>query len=163
LEYARILRVVDPYLNTKLWARNSIKIASSLLGCSLKKEQNYSCKFEIYISEGKAEKAGLSKKQARESRELMIVWKPIWEIIKLNGHSFRVVVLGNNNNQKELHDRFILTDQCGVMLSTGFSCDKPAHPQVWIMLPESSYRTITDLFVFDSPFPVRSQVEFPFS
>jgi len=164
LEYARILRVIDPYISsTKSWSQSSIEIASKLLGCSLKKEHSYTCKFEIYISEGKAKKSGLTKKQARESRELMTVWEPIWEIVRKEGHSFRVVVFGNDNNQKELHDRFILTDQCGVMLSTGFSCDTPAHPQVWIMLPENSFRAITDLFIFNSPYPVRSQFQFPHS
>lgn len=160
LEYARILRVIDPYVNIGTWSQSSISIASKLLGYSLKKEKSITCRFELFISEGKAK---LTRKQAGESKELRKIWEPIWNIIRNNGHYFQIVVLGKQDGQKELHDRFILTDQCGVMLSTGFSCDKPAHPQVWMMLPENSYRIITDMYVSNPLYPVKNKFQFPLS
>jgi hypothetical protein len=157
LEYARVLRIIDPYVNTAPWSKNSIEIASKLLGHGLKKEQDYKCTLEIFSSEGKSR---LNKHQARDAGELKKVWAPIWEIVKSYNHSFRVVIFGKEPGQKELHDRFILTDQCGIMLSTGFSCDKPVHPQVWILLPESSYRTIANVFTTTPSYPISGQTQY---
>lgn len=158
LEYARVLRVIDPYLNTKPWSENSIRIASKLLSGSLQNNK-YSGLFEIYLS---AKKSQIRREELSDPRRTLNIWQPMLDkFYKEYGVRFQVTIFGNYENQKGLHDRYILTDQCGVELSTGFSCDKPVHPQTWKLLPKTSFSKITNMFVFNPPYPIKAQFKYP--
>jgi hypothetical protein len=170
LEYAKTLRIVDPYMSTNIWSLKSLEIASELLGCGLF-NRNFLCSIEFFVADGKFSysenlnrdpKNRIARKQLNDSRILRDIWSPIFsKLHNQYGHIYKTTVFGQDQKKRELHDRFILTDQCGIQLSAGFTCDDPPHSQVWMIFPEGSYKLMTDTFVFRKPYPIIAQYQYP--
>ena len=92
------------------------------------------------------------------------LWKQKLEpLIKEHNHTFRVFLWESRERKEKMHDRFILTDQCGISISGGLDCRTHSHANstVWSLLDEDVlYKCWEDYDREMSPFKLLKYKEF---
>lgn len=142
LRHARALTLIDPYLNSHE-ARffNTVHICSELMG----KRGHAPLPGRIHIH---AE----MKRQRLDGGSLedyLDAWeKKLRRLKSKDGHRFKVFLWESLPSSETLHDRFILTDQCGVGVQGGLDCrpESAANDTVWSLLEEEDRRTWLEKF-----------------
>ena len=129
LRYARSLKIIDPWLNP-LEQRyyNTLKICSRILGRRVHAQP--SPRIDIHVAENK------DNNQTIEN--YFATWKQkLNPLIKEYGHHFRIYLWGSGPNFESMHDRFILTDQCGISVPWGLDCLERSNKNTdWSFLDE---------------------------
>ena len=122
LRYARRLVLIDPYLNPEEKYLDTIEICSNMLGKRRESQDRFSnCSIRIH-----AEDKGFKYEHGTSDVENYFdSWgEKLRPLIEKYGHSFKVFLWKSGSNS--MHDRFILTDQCGISVPWGLDCpNKP--------------------------------------
>ena len=135
LRHARTLALVDPYFNTRgPCFLKTIQLCSALMGQRPSLERRPG---RIHIH--------TDQRQPRETvhspQEDLGWWEnELRELNHKHGHRFKVFLW--TSSSETLHDRFILTDQCGISIPGGLDCrpSSKANDTVWSLLDEEDRR-----------------------
>lgn len=118
LRHARSLFLVDPYMNTDKRYFKTVELCSELLG----KRAHERRKGRIRIH-------ALVKNQSQKSDyQKADIYLDAWEkkltpLRDKHGHRFQVFLWDKKiNSDESMHDRFVLTDQCGISVPGGLDC-----------------------------------------
>lgn len=115
LRYARKLALVDPYLKCVTRYIDTIKICSSLLGD----------RGHIRLS-GQIEVHALKDQQNPHPciDDCLAEWeRNLRSLADNDGHKFKVFLWEKKpDSEAKMHDRYILTDQCGILIPGGLDC-----------------------------------------
>lgn len=131
LRHARKIALVDPYLKCVTRYIDTIKICSSLLGD----------RGHIRLS-GQIEIHALKDKQNPHPciDDCLVEWeRRLRPLADKHQHKFRVLLWKNNpDSELKMHDRFILTDQCGILIPGGLDCrdSSSANSTDWSLVDE---------------------------
>ena len=138
LRYAKHLVLIDPYLSPKKEYLDTIKICSEMTSKRRESQGRFpNCRIHIHAEEG----SGLRYEYGAED-ETVEDYFDSWEkglrsLIEKYGHSFKVFLWKQGSNS--MHDRFILTDQCGISVPWGLDCPKkPRKDTDWGLLDEET-------------------------
>ncbi len=106
LRYARKLLLIDPYLRADRSYGLVIKLCAGLLG------------------RGKGNPVGVIEIHAKRPNQSIESWFEAWRAVleplhSRYGHSFKVCLYEAPTEGQRFHDRFILTDQCGISVPAG--------------------------------------------
>lgn len=134
LRHAKTLDLVDPYFNTRESRYlKTIEIASALLGG--RPQGRLSARIRIH--------ADLSRQKPQDFplEDYLFQWKTMLAPLQSDhGHRFQVFLWRAVEDGEIMHDRFILTDQCGISAPAGLDC-RGAHSHAnstdWNLLDES--------------------------
>ena len=129
LRYARSLKLIDPWLNPlELRYYNTLEICSRILGHRVHSQP--SPRIDIHVAE--------SKDNNQTIEDYFATWKQkLNPLIGEYGHHFRIYLWGSGPNSESMHDRFILTDQCGISVPWGLDCLKRSNRSTdWSFLDE---------------------------
>lgn len=135
LRYARSLTLVDPYFNhSEARFFDTIQLCSELMGQrpGLDRRQG-----RIHIHAAKKHQ----EPEDRSLEEYLASWKDkLSELNCKDGHRFKIFLW--ESSSETLHDRFILTDQCGISTPGGLDCRTQSNPNdtVWSLLDEEDRR-----------------------
>lgn len=151
LQYAKIIRIIDPYFNCLAENRgqayfNALKLIAELVSAD---SDNYMANrmhrkvIEIFTSK---DKSGLPKShnvlKDKYNEKLLNVATTYG--LKIEMHILRSIPGGTSrpNTRDRPHDRFLLTDQFGFSLSQGimFNDESDMRPVVLHLLTEDSWR-----------------------
>jgi hypothetical protein len=140
LRYATALTLIDPYLNShESRFFSTVQVCSELMG----KRGHAPLPGRIHIhAEMKRQKPeGGSLNDYLDSWE-----KKLHPLKSKNKHKFKIFLW--ESLSETLHDRFILTDQCGVGVQGGLDCrtQSVANDTVWSLLEEEDRRTWLEKF-----------------
>lgn len=117
LRHARSLTLVDPYMNTDKRYFRTVELCSELLGKGVHDERR----------KGRIRIHALIKNQKPDYKEVD-AYLDFWEekltpLRDKHGHLFQVFLWDKKKIDSEsMHDRFILTDQCGISVPGGLDC-----------------------------------------
>lgn len=117
LRHARSLTLVDPYMNTDKRYFRTVELCSELLGKRVHDERR----------KGRIRIHALIKNQKPDYKEVD-AYLDFWEeklasLRDKHGHRFQVFLWDKKKIDSEsMHDRFILTDQCGISVPGGLDC-----------------------------------------
>lgn len=149
LRHARVLQLIDPYMN----AHESryfitIDICAELMG--LRVQDRLCGRIDIHAEARRQKPEGLT------IEEYLNAWEQkLRPLVSRDGHRFRVHLWECQPGAETMHDRFILTDQCGISVPGGLDCRTHSHPNstVWTLLDEDA-RTLrwSDYDPSTSPF-----------
>lgn len=156
LRHAKSLSLADPWLNTQ-----ESRYMATVRACS-----------EVMGQRGHARLLGRIHIHAEFSKqrplgksldEYLEDWKrKLNPLKKQDGHRFRVFLWESLPGSESLHDRFILTDQCGISVPGGLDCRTHSHPNStnWNLLDEEArILRLNDYDPQTSPFSLRGQIE----
>lgn len=120
LRYARSVALIDPHLDPRIPRfYNTIKICSNLLGN--RKHDRLHGRIDIHLAEKQED--GFFDTCERKLKPL----------IDNDGHCFRIFIW--KKPKWEWHNRYILTDQCGINVSWGLDCpNQPNGKDDWSLL-----------------------------
>jgi hypothetical protein len=131
LRYAKSLALVDPYFNSyEPRFFNIIAASSDVMG-----QRSYGrTQGRIYIHA----KFENQKPQGQTVNYYLNEWKTkIEPLAKTYGHHFKVFLWDNVPGKEVLHDRYILTDQIGVLVPGGLDCSFASNATTeWALLDE---------------------------
>lgn len=156
LRHAKALSLIDPYMNSQESRfYDTISICSNLLG--QRGHTRLRGRIDIHVEAGKQMPAGAT----------MTAHFDLWErrlrpLIDANDHRFRVFLWESLPGSGTMHDRYILTDQCGISIPGGLDCRAHSHPNStdWSLLDEDvRLRRWSDYDPQVSPFRLRDQRE----
>jgi len=144
VRYARKVTLVDQFMNCRLPRfLRTVEHCSNLLG----DHDGNQTPGVIHIHAGDPEKVGPD--DLRESvRNRLNRWKAELEPFASHwGHSFRVFLWGRRDTGMPLHDRYIITDQCGIKAPGGldFSLNEDESKAIlttWSLLAPDASRKI---------------------
>jgi hypothetical protein len=130
LRYARALCLVDPFLNS-LEPRffETVKMCSHMMG--QRGHERLPGRIDIHAEFHR------QKPEGRKPEDYLSAWRTALEPLGgTDRHRFRVFLWGG----KPMHDRFILTDQCGISVPGGLDCrPTPSALQTdWSLLDEDA-------------------------
>ena len=132
LRYARKLALVDPYLKCVKRYTDTISICSKLLGN--RGHGRLNCQIEIHTLAD-------NQNPHRCIDDCLAEWKKKLQFLADKAqHEFRVFLWENKPESESMHDRFILTDQCGFSIPGGLDCRNPSDPNStdWSLLDEDA-------------------------
>jgi hypothetical protein len=151
LRHARTLALVDPYMschNSRFF--NTVKICIDLLG-----QRGYAVlPARIHIHAG-------NPQDDHYHHESVVDRLNAWEqclrslIDAQHPHRFKVSLWGSHPGSETLHDRYVLTDQCGISVPAGLDCRTYSTPNstTWSLLDEEDRRRrLEDVDPTASPF-----------
>ena len=149
LRHARTLTLVDPYFNThELRFLKTIRLCSELMGR----------RSRLPLRQGRIHIHADTKRQKPETSSLeehLDSWENEFRgLNSKHGHWFKVFLWTSWTSPSEtLHDRFILTDQCGISIPGGLDCrpSSEANDTVWSLLDEEDRRVWLQKFKPDTP------------
>jgi hypothetical protein len=136
LRYARALTLIDPYLNShESRFFNTVRICSELMG----KRGHAPLPGRIHIhAEMKRQRP-----DGDSSKDYLDAWeKKLRRMKNKDGHRFKVFLWESLPSFETLHDRFILTEQCGVGVQGGLDCraESAANKTLSSLLDEEDRR-----------------------
>lgn len=142
LRYAKHLILIDPYLKPEEEYLSTITVCSKMLGQRRESQGRLpNCSIHIHAEED----SGFRHEYGTEYKTVegyFDSWKKgLRPLIKEYGHSFKVFVWKSGSNS--MHDRFILTDQCGISVPWGLDCPKKPRKDAdtdWGLLDEETRR-----------------------
>lgn len=136
LRYARSLALVDPYLNLeKSRYFNTVEICSNLLGYR-RGDDKLSGRIDIHTDVKHLHPDRSINNYLADWRELL---QPL---INEDKHSFRIFLWEAEPGQESMHDRYIFTDQCGLLIPGGLDCRTHSHPNStdWSLVDDNDRR-----------------------
>ena len=111
LRHARTLSLIDPYMNTTPRFFRTVELCSELLGKGVHDERR----------EGRIRIHAQAPYDKEEVRTCLDSWgEKLSPLRDKHGHRFEVYLW--ETDSKPMHDRFILTDQCGISIPGGLDC-----------------------------------------
>jgi hypothetical protein len=132
LRHAKSLMLIDPWLNCKeMRYLDTVKLCSRLAGRRIQKRRLV--RIDIHT------KASSQQPDGRSVKEHLDRWeKKLQPLINEDGHRFRVYLWEPFSGSESMHDRFILTDQCGISVPAGLDCRSDSHANTtdWSLLDE---------------------------
>lgn len=142
LRYAKRLVLIDPYLSPEKEYLDTIEICSEMLGQRRESQGRLAnCSIHIHAEEDSGFRHEYGTKHETVEDYLNSWEKRLHPLIEEYGHSFRVLVWKSGSNS--MHDRFILTDQCGISVPWGLDCPKKPKKDAntdWGLLDEETRR-----------------------
>lgn len=156
LRHAKSLVLIDPYINSQMSRYfDTITICSNVMG----RRGHERLKGRIHI-------------HAELKRQLPVGKTPLdyldtWEeklcpLVESDGHRFKVFLWESFPGSETMHDRYILTDQCGISVPGGLDCRTCSHPNRtdWSLLDEETRQLRwKDYDPVTSPFQLREARE----
>lgn len=132
LRHAKTLALVDPWMNSQESRYfDTLGICSKLLG----QRGHARLKGRIYIhAEFKNQKP-----YGKKLPEVLSGWEEkLRPLVAADGHRFRVFLWESLPGSESMHDRFFLTDQCGISVPGGLDCRSHSHANTtdWSLLDE---------------------------
>jgi hypothetical protein len=146
LRYAKRLELVDRYLSPRDWRHSRfIELCAMALG------QGGNAVHPPQIHLHTWMEASISEASIDAS---LTDWMNYLSRIKAKHrvpHLFRVFVWGRKENGPSMHDRFLLTDQCGVTVGWGFDCcdNETTRETTWTLLDKQTWKVRRNDFVPD--------------
>lgn len=175
LRHARIVKMIDPYIvSGKQKAissepqindyrrnrhRNIIDLIANLLGHYAGRRTPG--RIEIYTSINKSD----AKKRREEMEKDIVQYREEWEAFlsvlsqKYYTHNISITLLDKDNYDHYLHDRYILTDQAGIMLPAGIE-EQETKEENWVLLQEDKWRSEYQKYTSKIPFRIEKQISF---
>ena len=134
LRYAKSLSLIDPWLNShESRYFDTVEICSNLMG--QRGHSRLNGRINIHAEAGKQKPDNL------EINDYLDAWEQkIRPLVGNDGHRFRVFLWESLPDSEKLHDRFILTDQCGISVPGGLDCRAHSHANStdWSLLDEKA-------------------------
>ena len=150
LRYAKALSLVDPYLNAhEPRYTGVIDLCSSLMGNNACGHSPGRIDVHTHINN--------QKPIANDTNYYINQWRILLGPLALrDGHRFRLFIWRGRPGRKNFHDRFILTDQCGVSIPAGLDARAVStFSTTWSLLDEEDRRlNLDDYDVTISPFQI---------
>ncbi len=134
LRYARSLVLIDPYLNChESRYFKTIEICSDVMG--QRGHVRLHGRIDIHAEKEKQKPEGKCVDNYLDAWE-----KKLSALIKKYGHRFRVFLWKSLPNSESIHDRYILTDQCGISTPSGLDCRRHSHANTtdWNLIDEDA-------------------------
>jgi hypothetical protein len=132
LRHAKSLALIDPWLNSQQSRYfDTVTICSNVLG--QRGHARLQGRIDIHAEAGK------QKPDGRTIADHLTAWEQkVRPLITGDGHRFRVFLWESLPGSESMHDRFILTDQCGVSTPGGLDCRTHSHANStdWNLLDE---------------------------
>lgn len=146
LRHAKTLSLVDPYLSCHD-ARffDTVRICAELVG----QRGHAVLPCRVHIHAGNPSPEPVPDRLNAWDRQLRPLIDP------QHPHRFKVFLWGTRSGGETLHDRYILTDQCGVSVPSGLDCRVHSVPNstTWSLLDEEDRaRRLQDYEPVTSPF-----------
>lgn len=133
LRHARALTLVDPYINChEARYQATIRYCIELLG-----QRGYNVlPGRIHIHAGDPTNRRLRHHESVPDR--LNAWESyLRRFIGRYPHRFKVFLWRKRRGGERFHDRYILTDQCGISVAAGLDCDAHSqHATTWMLLDE---------------------------
>lgn len=149
VRHSRVLQLVDPYLNAQETRYfNTVDLCSELMGQRV--QERLAGRIDIHAEARRQRPDGLTIEQ----------YLDLWEnklrpLAARDHHRFRVHLWECQAGGESMHDRFVLTDQCGISVPGGLDCRTHSHANStdWTLLDEvSRTRRWSDYDPATSPF-----------
>ncbi len=132
LRYAKSLVLIDPWLNAQESRYfDTVTICSNVMG--QRGHARRQGRIDIHAEAGK------QKPYGRTVGDYLTAWEQkLRPLIAADGHRFRVFLWESLPGSESMHDRFILTDQCGISTPGGLDCRTHSHANStdWSLLDE---------------------------
>lgn len=132
LRYAESLALIDPYLSPEVPRYfKTIEICSNLLRYR-RGYDKLSGRIDIHAD---------AKHQTRNRsiNDCLVEWEnKLRPLVDEDKHRFRIFLWEANPGSESMHDRYILTDQCGLLIPGGLDCRSDSHPNStnWSLVDE---------------------------
>lgn len=158
LRHAKSLALIDPWLNCQESRYfDTVAICSNVLG--QRGHARLQGRIDIHTEKIK------QKPDDRTVTEYLAAWgKKLRPLIAADGHRFRVFLWESLPGSGSMHDRFILTDQCGISTPGGLDCrcHSRANSTDWSLLDEDvRQHRWQDYDPPTSPFKLLEKMEIP--
>lgn len=155
LRHSRMLRIVDPYMTWKEACLRTIRLCAELLGRG--SHEHVKRRIQIHTDPTKGNNG---HSLAQGIHEWQTALQPI---IARFGHDIEVFLWETRTSDHRFHDRFLLTDQCGIGSQDSFECVTGAASTTrWFLLsPQSrqnqnaALRPETTRYIFRGKWPDR--------
>lgn len=154
LRHAKSLALIDPWFNCQ-HSRffDTISICSNLLG--QRGHNRLPGRIDIHAE---------AKNQTSKNPDACLVdWeRKLRSLVSNDKHRFRVFLWESKLGSESMHDRYILTDQCGLSISGGLDCRKHSHPNstIWSLVAnEDRLKLWADYDPSSSPFKLLAKTE----
>ncbi len=132
LRHAKSLALIDPWLNSyESRYLDTVTICSNVFG--QRGHARLQGRIDIHAEADK------QKPDGRTVADHLAAWKEkLRPLIAVDGHRFRVFLWESLPGSESMHDRFILTDQCGISAPGGLDCRRLSHANTtdWNLLDE---------------------------
>ena len=154
LRHAKSLALIDPWLNCQQSRFfDTISICSNLLG--QRGHNRLPGRIDIHAE---------AKNQTPKNPDACLVdWeRKLRSLVSNDKHRFRVFLWESKPGSESMHDRYILTDQCGLSISGGLDCRKHSHPNstIWSLVADEDRRKLwADYDPSSSPFKLLAKTE----
>lgn len=136
LRHAKSLSLIDPYMNShESRYFDTVTICSNVMG--QRGHAKLQGRIDIHAE------AGRQKPDGRSVIDYLDSWeRKLWPLIAADGHRFRVFLWESLPGSESMHDRYILTDQCGIAAPGGLDCRTQSHPNStdWSLLDDDVRR-----------------------
>jgi hypothetical protein len=121
LRHAKSLALIDPWLNShESRYLDTVTICSNVFG--QRGHARLQGRIDIHAEAGK------QKPDGRTVADHLAAWEQkLRPLIAVNCHRFRVFLWESLPGSESMHDRFILTDQCGISAPGGLDCRSHSH------------------------------------
>jgi len=156
LRYAKSIALIDPWLNSQESRYfDTVSTCSNLLG--RRETARYHGRIDIHAEAGKQKPTGLSVADYFSAWE-----RKLRPLTKADGHRFRIFLWESLPGSESMHDRYILTDQCGLSVPGGLDCRTHSHANStdWSLLDEDARQhRLSDYAHPGSPFDLVDDYE----
>lgn len=149
--YAKVATVIDPFLNChRKYYQNSIELLADTLGAKIPKHT--SRRLNLYTSK---KKSGFTHAQYKK------YWEPyLMKIVQQYKIDISIKILGASvHTYLQLHDRYLLSEQCGVSIPSDFTIDRESKERdaTWTLLMPGRYGEQIREFSMNVNYPVKLQ------
>jgi hypothetical protein len=137
VRHARRIELVDPYLSLKKRNFKIVEICTAVLRDFSRINTTRQIHLHTWVT---------GETVPREMAGAALdAWATRLDDLKRQSNvnfQFRVFLWGRNPNGVRMHDRFLLTDQCGFMVGNGFDCGNGLESQTttWSLLDETTWQ-----------------------
>jgi len=158
LRHAKSLVLIDPWMNShESRYFDTVTICSNVMG--QRGHARLHGRIDIHAEEGKQRPIG------RSITDYLTTWKERLGPLNItDGHRFRVFLWESLPGSASMHDRYILTDQCGISAPGGLDCRSQSYANStdWNLLDEKvRIRRWADYDPSSSPFRLRGEIDVP--
>lgn len=137
LRHAKSLSLIDPWLNShESRYFDTVTICSNVMG--QRGHARLRGRIHIHAEYSK------QKPDGRTVSDYLDAWEQkLRPLIAADGHRFKVFLWESLPDSESMHDRFILTDQCGISTPGGLDCRTHSHANStnWSLLDEDVRRS----------------------
>jgi len=145
LRHARALTLVDPYLTPhERRFYGTVELCAQLLG-----QRGFETRAgRIHIHAG--DPTARTARNQEPVRDRLAAWASrLQPLVRRFRHRFKVFLWGRRPGGELFHDRYILTDQCGISVPAGLDYRNPPSRTTWTLLDNSTY--LSRLQDYDQP------------